>query len=111
MPDFKTVADFCRDDGPATKTACRQFVLLCRKLNRLCRRTLARTSSLSGSPGRSSSSRQQIPRFRDVEVGVQAAPDRQISPTGLGARSMSSGGKATGIVGHTVRIAIDCSTT
>lgn len=49
-------------------------------------------------------------RFRDVEVGVQAAPDWQISPTGPGAPSMSSSGKATGIVGHNVRIAIDCST-
>ena len=32
-PDFKTIADFRRDNGPAIKGTCRQFVLLCRKLD------------------------------------------------------------------------------
>ena len=32
-PDFKTIADFRRDNGPAIKATCRQFVLLCRKLD------------------------------------------------------------------------------
>jgi len=32
MPDFKTIADFRRDNGPAIRTACREFVLLCRTL-------------------------------------------------------------------------------
>ena len=32
-PDFKTIADFRRDNGPAIRATCRQFVLLCRKLN------------------------------------------------------------------------------
>ena len=32
-PDFKTIADFRRDNGPAIKAVCRQFVLLCRKLD------------------------------------------------------------------------------
>ena len=32
MPDFKTIADFRRDNGPAIRTACREFVLLCRGL-------------------------------------------------------------------------------
>jgi hypothetical protein len=31
-PDFKTIADFRRDNGPAIRLACRQFVLLCREL-------------------------------------------------------------------------------
>src|SRR5215207_3681431 len=31
-PDFKTIADFRKDNGPALKTVCRQFTLLCRKL-------------------------------------------------------------------------------
>jgi transposase len=31
-PDFKTVADFRRDNGPAIRAACRQFIALCRKL-------------------------------------------------------------------------------
>ena len=32
-PDFKTIADFRRDNSPAIKATCRQFVLLCRKLD------------------------------------------------------------------------------
>jgi transposase len=33
-PDFKTIADFRRDNGPAIRRAtCRQFVLLCRRLD------------------------------------------------------------------------------
>ena len=31
-PDFKTIADFRRDNGPAIRATCRQFVLVCRKL-------------------------------------------------------------------------------
>jgi transposase len=32
-PDFKTIADFRRDNGPAIKATCRQFVALCRALD------------------------------------------------------------------------------
>lgn len=31
-PDFKTIADFRRDNGPAIRAACRQFIALCRSL-------------------------------------------------------------------------------
>src|SRR5471032_2335361 len=31
-PDFKTIADFRKDNGPAIRATCRQFVDLCRKL-------------------------------------------------------------------------------
>ena len=31
-PDFKTIADFRRDNGPAIREVCRQFTLLCREL-------------------------------------------------------------------------------
>jgi transposase len=34
-PDFKTIADFRRDNGPAIQAACRQFVVLCRQLGLL----------------------------------------------------------------------------
>ena len=30
MPDFKTIADFRRDNGPAIRAACAHFVVLCR---------------------------------------------------------------------------------
>jgi transposase len=32
-PDFKTIADFRKDNGPAIRRVCRDFVLLCRSLN------------------------------------------------------------------------------
>jgi transposase len=31
-PDFKTIADFRKDHGPAIQRVCREFVVLCRKL-------------------------------------------------------------------------------
>src|SRR5277367_5879207 len=31
-PDFKTIANFRRDNGPAIRATCRQFVQLCRKV-------------------------------------------------------------------------------
>jgi transposase len=34
-PDFKTIADFRRDNGPAIRKVCAQFVALCRNLNLL----------------------------------------------------------------------------
>lgn len=32
-PDFKTIADFRKDNGPALRSVCREFVVLCRQLN------------------------------------------------------------------------------
>ena len=32
-PDFKTIADFRRDNGEAIRKVCKEFVLLCRRLN------------------------------------------------------------------------------
>jgi len=33
VPDFKTIADFRKDNGEAIRLVCREFVVLCRKLN------------------------------------------------------------------------------
>ena len=41
MPDFKTIADFRRDNGPAIRAACSQFIGLCRKLNLFTRAVVA----------------------------------------------------------------------
>src|SRR5476651_1197226 len=32
-PDFKTIADFRRDNGQAIRNVCREFIVLCRRLN------------------------------------------------------------------------------
>ncbi|MCH9671089.1 MAG: IS1182 family transposase [Gammaproteobacteria bacterium] len=34
-PDFKTIADFRKDNGEAIRLVCREFVMLCRKMNLL----------------------------------------------------------------------------
>jgi transposase len=33
MPDFKTIADFRKDNGQAIRNVCREFILLCRRLD------------------------------------------------------------------------------
>ena len=40
-PDFKTIADFRRDNGPAIRAACTHFVVLCRRLNLFTRSVVA----------------------------------------------------------------------
>src|SRR5439155_8418612 len=32
-PDFKTIADFRKDNGQAIRNVCREFIVLCRRLN------------------------------------------------------------------------------
>ena len=32
MPDFKTIADFRKNNGKAIRKVCREFVMLCRRL-------------------------------------------------------------------------------
>jgi hypothetical protein len=32
-PDFKTIANFCKNNGQAIHNVCRQFVVLCRQLD------------------------------------------------------------------------------
>jgi hypothetical protein len=41
MPDFKTIADFRRDNGPAIRAACAQFLVLCRQFNLFSRAVIA----------------------------------------------------------------------
>ena len=41
MPDFKTIADFRRDNGPAIRAACAQFIVLCRELDLFTRAVVA----------------------------------------------------------------------
>jgi transposase len=41
MPDFKTIADFRRDNGSAIRAVCAQFVVLCRQLNLFTRSVVA----------------------------------------------------------------------
>jgi transposase len=40
-PDHKTIADFRKDNGPAIKKVCAQFVELCRKMGLLAKASVA----------------------------------------------------------------------
>ena len=41
MPDFKTIADFRRDNGPAIRAACAQFLVFCRQFDLFTRAVVA----------------------------------------------------------------------
>jgi transposase len=129
-PDFKTIADFRKDNGPAIRSACRQFVTLCRNMKLFTHAIVAidgsrfkavnsRDRSFSrGSIQRRmeqvessierylsaletadrqegelaqvksarlkdkiASLREQMRKYKALEVAVHAAPDKQISLT------------------------------
>ena len=156
MPDFKTIADFRTDNGPAIRATCRQFVMLCRRLDLFSETVIAidgsrfkavntrdknythgaiqrRMEQVEASIARYLSAldtadrqegevaeaksvrlkdklarlKQQMQHLREMEIAVQAAPDRQISLTDPDARAMATSGKGTGIVGYNVQTAVD----
>ena len=50
---------------------------------------------------------QEMERLDGLEAQMLASPDRQISLTDPDARSMSSSGRGTGVVGYNVQTAVD----
>jgi hypothetical protein len=40
-PDFKTIADFRKDNGKAIHNVCREFIVLCRQLDLFCEAIVA----------------------------------------------------------------------
>lgn len=72
-PDFKTIADFRRDNGAAIVGACRAFVLLCRDAGLFAGRLVA----LDGSKFRAVASAKKIVGRREI-AEEQARLDRQI---------------------------------
>ncbi len=40
MPDFKTIANFRKDNGRGVRRVCKQFVVVCRKLNLISQSTV-----------------------------------------------------------------------
>jgi transposase len=155
-PDFKTIADFRKDNGPAIRATCRRFVEVCRRLNlfahavaaidgskfkavnardknfsraKLQKRmeqveaSIERYLSVLEAADRQegelaeaksarlkdkiASLRDQMRKFKALEVAVDAAPDKQISLTDPDARSLATSGKGTGVVGYNVQAAVD----
>ena len=154
MPDFKTIANFRKDNGPAIRSTCRQFVVLCQRLGffsealvaidgskfkavnnrdrnftqaKLQRRMAEIESSISRyltdldtadrqAPVAAQAKKErlqdkiaalksQMKELQEIEVMLEATPDKQISLTDPDARSMKTRG--TGIVGYNVQTAVD----
>jgi transposase len=154
MPDFKTIADFRKDNGKAIRSVCRQFVLLCQQLGLFSEALVAidgskfkavnnrdrnftgaklkrRMEEIEASINRyltdlDTADRQEpvaakakterlqdkiaalkerMKELKEIEVQLNATPDRQISLTDPDARSMKTRG--TGIVGYNVQTAVD----
>jgi transposase len=87
-PDFKTIADFRKDNGVAIRLVCREFVMLCRKLNLFTQAFVA----IDGSKFKAVNNRdrnftkakmkrrlQQIDESIERYLGQMASADRQES--------------------------------
>src|SRR4249919_3703168 len=155
-PDFKTIADFRKDNGKAIREVCREFVALCRKLDLLCVASIAidgskfkavnardknfteakmkrRLERIDESIARYLSQletadrhgdavpeaktarlkskieklKEEIIRLNAINAEMMKSEDKQISLTDPDARSMTTSGKDTGIVGYNVQAAVD----
>src|SRR3982750_2548311 len=155
-PDFKTIADFRRDNGVGIRNVCRRFVELCRDLKLFSEALVA----IDGSKFKAVNSRdrnftsgkidkrqqqieESIQRYLDAletadrtqppdleakterlkdkidrlrrqmrqldqtKEKLQTQPDGQLPLTDPDARSMTSHGKGTGVVGYNVQAAVD----
>ncbi len=78
-PDFKTIADFRKDNGEAIRLVCREFVMLCRKLNLLSDKLVA----IDGSKFKAVNSRDKNftrakmkRRLAEVEASIERYLDR-----------------------------------
>jgi hypothetical protein len=156
MPDFKTIANFRKDNGKAIRSVCRQFVDLCRQLDLFSQSIIAidgskfkavnnrdknftsakierRMQQIDESINRYLAAldtadreepsvatvktdrlkekievlKEQMQRLKEIEVRLNAAPDKQISLTDPDARSMATSGRGSGMVGYNVQTAVD----
>jgi len=98
-PDFKTIADFRKDNGVPIRLVCRQFVILCRNLNLFANAFVA----MPGGQGRIIEEGDVA--LKKFEARLLKTPGQQISLTDPDARSMKSRG--AGIVGYNVQTAVD----
>jgi transposase len=156
MPDFKTIANFRKDNGKAIRSVCRQFVDLCRRLDLFSQAIIAidgskfkavnnrdksftskkmvlRMQQIEDSINRYlvaldtadrqepatalvktarlkekiAALKEQMQWLKEVEVRMNAEPDKQISLTDPDARAMATSGRGSGMVGYNVQTAVD----
>ncbi len=72
-PDFKTIADFRKDNGEAIRLVCREFAMLCRKLDLLSAKLVAIDGSkfkAVNSQDKNFTRAKMKRRLRDVEATI-----------------------------------------
>jgi transposase len=155
-PDFKTIADFRKDNGEAIRNVCREFVVLCRRVDLFSDASIAidgskfkavntrdrnftqakmqrRLEQIDESINRYlwqldsadrqgltvpeakirrlnekiATLRQEIQRLNTLNTQLMQTEDKQISLTDSDARSMTTSGRGSGIVGYNVQNAVD----
>ena len=155
-PDFKTIADFRRNNGQAIRSVCRAFIVLCRRIGMFAEASVAidgskfkavnrrdrnftrakmkrrleqidesidRYLSQLDSADRQGSLvpdakitrltdkiatlRSEMKRLKALEVQMLETEDKQVSLTDPDARSMTTSGRGSGIVGYNVQSAVD----
>ena len=102
-PDFKIIADFRKDNGEAIRLVCREFVVLCRKLELFTDAFVA----IDGSKSKAVNNRDRNFTKAKLKRRLLESPDQQISLTDPDARSMATSGRGTGMVGYNVQAAVD----
>lgn len=101
MPDFKTIADFRKDNGKTIRSVCRQFMVLCQRVGLFSAALVALDGSkfkAVNNRDRNFTSARLQHRMEAIEAQLDAAPDKQIALTDPDARSMKTRG--AGIVGY-----------
>ncbi len=123
MPDFKTIADFRKDNGEAIRKVCREFVVLCRRLELFSEASVAIDGSkfkavntrdrnftqakITRLNEKIATLRQEIQRLNGLNTQMMQTEDKQISLTDPDARSMATSGRGSGMVGYNVQSAVD----
>jgi hypothetical protein len=75
-PDFKTIADFRKDNGKAIRSVCRQFVVLCRNRNFTQGKVKARMQQIEQSIDRYLAAMDSADR---ATLEVAEAPERLVT--------------------------------
>src|SRR5438067_2013195 len=132
VPDHKTIADFRKDNGPAIRKVCAQFVAVCREIGLLTTAIVAidgskfkavnnrdknftrakmerRLAQIEESVARylSQLDTAEMQRLKAIDKEMLASPDQQISLTDPDSRSMATSGRGSGVVGYNVQVAVD----
>jgi hypothetical protein len=73
-PDFKTIADFCKDNGPAIRKVCREFIVVRRRASPLAATKVAIDGSkfkAVNSRGRNFTQTKAAKRLEQIEASIE----------------------------------------